>query len=236
MKLQSGWQTWLDEMSNSLQGHEAPGREGPGCSHVNQARSPGGFPRIEKTSLPDPDLCDCNCLIMRGNIYYTHKESSLLLLASGFVLFFFFSLSLFLFFFCRSREREVELRDPTDISILEDPRRNSFPPHCLRHLRVWASSEWRQHRERPNEFFSNLLPPEPSITAVWSGEPRSRHLCPGGGGGGGGCVCMGWGGGAVARGRAGGGWAREFSHHPTGPFGWAGGAQPDSVDEEVIWD
>ena len=139
------------------------------------------FPLVfRKQGNRSQDGVSVKYLIMRGSIYYAHKESSLLPWAS------IFSFFLFFWFFSRSEERTCLQSLHTPPSPCLHPNGNSFslaPPKPPRGLGVKGV---RQYRQRPNEFLSSRLLPEPSITAAWSGETRRRRLCPGGGGAGGG--------------------------------------------------
>ena len=142
------------------------------------------FPLVfRKQGNRSQDGVSVKYLIMRGSIYYAHKESSLLPWAS------IFSFFLFFWFFCRSEERTCLQSLHTPPSPCLHPNGNSFslaPPKPPRGLGVKGV---RQYRQRPNEFLSSRLLPEPSITAAWSGETRRRRLCPGGGGAGGWDLC-----------------------------------------------
>lgn len=184
------------------------------------------FPLVfKKQGNCSQDGVSVKYLIMRGSIYYAHKESSLLPWASIFSFFLFFW-----FFFCRSEERTCLQSLHTPPSPCLHPNGNSFslaPPKPPRGLGVKGVEAIQAASVLMNSFQaaccrSHLLL-RPGV-GKRAGDVFVRVVV---------------GRGAGARRRAAGKGASEFSQHsgalrrhpplgPSGPLGWAAGPRPDS--------
>lgn len=138
----NGWQTCLGNMSKSFHSRPASSSKGTRLQQRKSRRESSVFSSIQEARYPYPRLCACNCLIMRGSIYYAHKGISRLSEAS---FFFFFPLFLSFSSVVGVGKEGQSLKAPATPLAPWIPTGFHFPAHRLSHLGVWARSEWRQH-------------------------------------------------------------------------------------------